>query len=296
MKKIIIITLGVVSLFSCEKTLELDAETKSSKLVVNSLFNQQNRWEVEVSRSLSILDEGYLERIDNAVVSIYNEATLISNLTYDGEKYIALGLTDPITSGSKYRVEVSAPNYTSVTAEDICPFSAPISGVTSTSFINSFGEEEYTIQVSFQDQANVNNYYGIELEVSTYSRYYNSSTGLYDTVLDYTDNAYITSIDPIVDNGGADSYTQVLTFKDNLFQGQQKSLTFNYTNYSNPDQFFKRKIKLLSYSESTYNYSKSIEAYRNTEGNPFAEPVQVFSNVEGGFGIFGGRSSSEYEF
>ncbi|MBK6525335.1 MAG: DUF4249 family protein [Crocinitomicaceae bacterium] len=31
-----------------------------------------------------------------------------------------------------------------------------------------------------------------------------------------------------------------------------------------------------------------MEKYQETAGDPFAQPVQVYSNVENGFGIFGG--------
>lgn len=298
MKQIILCVALGLGLLSCEKTLELDADTKTSKLVVNSLFSDQDSWKVDVSRSLSVLDGGNLTTIDDATVSIFNGTTLVSNLIYDGEKYVILGLSASPIAGIEYKVEVSAPNYTAVSAKDFCPNRVPILSVDTSSVINIYGDKEYTATINFQDQPNADNYYGIEIEVLNYSRNYNPSTALYDTTFNGTDKTDLSSIDPVIDNVGSGSYSQTLTLKDNLFDGQQKAISVNYTIYElgPPNQFTVKKIKLISFTKSSYNYSKSIEAYRVTEGNPFAEPVQVFSNVENGFGIFGGQSTSEFDF
>ena len=42
-----------------------------------------------------------------------------------------------------------------------------------------------------------------------------------------------------------------------------------------------------------YNYTRDLQA--STENNPFAQPVQVFDNIEGGLGIFAGYNQVEKE-
>jgi hypothetical protein len=49
-------------------------------------------------------------------------------------------------------------------------------------------------------------------------------------------------------------------------------------------------VSLMSLSEDYFKYKLSLEKYQETAGDPFAQPVQVYSNVENGFGIFGGYS------
>jgi len=39
-----------------------------------------------------------------------------------------------------------------------------------------------------------------------------------------------------------------------------------------------------------------MELFIQNKDNPFAEPVQVFSNIENGFGIFGGKTHDYYSF
>jgi len=48
---------------------------------------------------------------------------------------------------------------------------------------------------------------------------------------------------------------------------------------------------LSSVSEDYYKYNVTLAKYEQTQGDPFAQPVQVYSNIENGFGIFGGYSS-----
>lgn len=48
---------------------------------------------------------------------------------------------------------------------------------------------------------------------------------------------------------------------------------------------------LLTTDEHYYHYHKSLEMY--SPGNPFSEPVLVYSNIEGGLGVFAGFSRFE---
>lgn len=46
-------------------------------------------------------------------------------------------------------------------------------------------------------------------------------------------------------------------------------------------------IELQAISPELYHYLKSAELYRLTYNDAYAEPVQIYGNVEGGWGIFG---------
>ncbi|MBQ7554649.1 MAG: DUF4249 family protein [Bacteroidaceae bacterium] len=51
-------------------------------------------------------------------------------------------------------------------------------------------------------------------------------------------------------------------------------------------------VELQAISPELYRYLKSVELYRVTENDAFSEPVQIYSNVKNGWGIFGSLSSS----
>ena len=78
-------------------------------------------------------------------------------------------------------------------------------------------------------------------------------------------------------------------FDDHLFDGQ--SLTFSvrirermYVN--NPRVY----VELQSLSRDFYYYLKSIQLYRIFQHSDYSEPIQIYSNVENGWGIIGGLS------
>ena len=62
----------------------------------------------------------------------------------------------------------------------------------------------------------------------------------------------------------------------------------------NPENASQVKVRLFSVNEDMYNYYKSLELYKNSVNN-YIEPVEIFSNVNNGLGIFGAYSESVIE-
>ena len=50
-------------------------------------------------------------------------------------------------------------------------------------------------------------------------------------------------------------------------------------------------VELQAISPEYYRYLKSVELYRVSESDAFTEPVQIYCNVQNGWGIFGSLSS-----
>ncbi|MCD6555944.1 MAG: DUF4249 family protein, partial [Bacteroidales bacterium] len=116
-----------------------------------------------------------------------------------------------------------------------------------------------------------------------YSYYFDTT----DPVLNKNNNEFI--IDGI--NGRV--------FSDELFNGNAYTLKFiaDFYNYKS-DEYVKEindeqypviiVLKLLKVTEAVYNYIFSFNLNEQTRFDPFAQPVQVYSNVENGLGLFSG--------
>jgi hypothetical protein len=52
------------------------------------------------------------------------------------------------------------------------------------------------------------------------------------------------------------------------------------------------EIIVSSLPADTYNFYQSVQRYYDTDGNPFAEPAPLRSNVAGGYGLFGGATDT----
>ena len=57
-----------------------------------------------------------------------------------------------------------------------------------------------------------------------------------------------------------------------------------------PDLPSQVMVELQAISPELYRYLKSVELYRVMENDAFSEPVQIYSNVKNGWGIFGSLS------
>lgn len=57
-----------------------------------------------------------------------------------------------------------------------------------------------------------------------------------------------------------------------------------------PDVPARVMVELQALSPELYRYLKSVELFRITESDAFSEPVQIYSNVQNGWGIFGALS------
>ena len=79
-------------------------------------------------------------------------------------------------------------------------------------------------------------------------------------------------------------------FTDELFNGEEKSLFIKVDKPKGSyDHFY---IELTSYSENLYNFNLTRREQRRDSDNFLfnSEAIFIDSNIEGGYGIFGGRS------
>jgi len=112
------------------------------------------------------------------------------------------------------------------------------------------------------------------------------------------------STDPVlVSTGLLDYYAESIVFTDEQFDGEQTSIKANYWIQTGempligggPEYGYLLFVSLRSISESYYNYIRKQIIYRyNLESNIFTglpDPVHMYSNITGGYGIFAGYSS-----
>ena len=96
--------------------------------------------------------------------------------------------------------------------------------------------------------------------------------------------------------GGFENTYEYIMLRDENFDGQNYSLTFSVINYAElKDLDLFGEIRLVNTSEAYFNYLKSFNMYQRAINNPFATPVQVYSNVNDGMGIFAGGTLTSWD-
>lgn len=280
---------------SCELIVDVEVPYDGDKLVVNGLQKSDQRWMIDLSYSkyiLSSYNEGGFPSVPNGSVTIYGDDGSEFQLHAD-----TLGLfvhdSYPLP-GHKYTIVARSNTSNEVRAEMVMPRAVKIKNVewdsASVSQPNGQGFEYWyatlPLTVTFDDPAEEKNYYAVAVVVDfTVTRQYPGETQ------PRTDSARSFYQTVIVDPGIASEDERKTRFSDITFDGRTYTAPLEIQVGGNPDfKIHRVDVQLVSLSEDYFRYEESVFLYRETDGDPFAQPVQIYSNVQNGFGIFAGTS------
>ncbi len=296
-QKITIYSLFVLLSLSCRKELPFKSTAQQSRIVVNSLFATDSTLRVHVSRSSSVMDTANHKVITDAMVEIYNaENTLITTLDYTKEG-VYNNVSFYPSQNEVYHLKISADGFESVSSSESIPQPVVIVGVDTVSTTNKEGEPILEVSVHFKDPGNIRNFYLIEMVVIGMM-----PIDIGGDSLNFRQQERMSSNDPNIETvnqfifNGYSNASDYLILSDKNFDGTTYTLNFSIINWHQwSDSQMTGQIRLLSTSEAYFNYRKSYEEYVNTQGNPFANPVQVYSNIENGIGIFAGGTLTTWD-
>ncbi|MBI4649618.1 MAG: DUF4249 domain-containing protein [Bacteroidia bacterium] len=284
----LILSFIISTLFSCTKVIDIDIDEKEKKIVVNSIFCSDSIINVQVSKSLGILeDNANVQYINNAEVRIVQNGSPLEMLS---DNLFGMYHSENIAqSGKSYNIEVTVPGYSTVTATTNLPSPVPIISI-DTALTVSFLYNQYiknlNCNIRFQDPSGADNYYALAISNETIDTF------------GYSNKNYVwySGSDPFIDNeatwGELPNNGYGTIFPDALFDGNQfifKITIDEYNLYTGTNNLI---FYLYSLPQELYRYLISFNLYQNARFDPFAEPVQVYSNSSNGFGIFTGYSIS----
>ena len=300
MKRLLFLLSISLAYISCEKVIPFDGDVNTPKLVINSVFESDSTFKVHVSSSRSVIDTASFKNIDDAIVTIKDGNENIIETLNHVENGFYKGQTFP-QENQTYILEINHTNYDNITASDSLPSPITINSVDTSTMVDPINGNRLQISMNFDDPENTQNYYLIETySVNEYLVIKNSDTTEYE--LDTT-KQFMVLTDEVFQNGGSPWREQGL-FNDLLFNGQNKTLELEIPNdsWSGSEDGYDWSYKTLTLrlylhniTLSYYYYRTSLELFQNASGNPFAQPVQVFSNVENGFGVFAGSQISFFD-
>lgn len=269
-----------------ETTLDIDPPEFTPQLAVHAYGNTYDHTlTVSLTEAVSILEDSSADLYNEATVRLYKEDDLIytlDNVEQDPSSsyynYYNFEMPEGIhifELGATYRIEVKSDKYPTATATTIVPSDIIPMDVSIEEDAGSDidGNEVSAVDITFIDDASVKNFYETALL-------------LFDGDVDPENNNFdinTESFDPVVEDG-----IRYDIFNDNTFDGEEKNLEITFDTYYLGELDNGRSLGLLwkVVSEDYYLFSKSADKNEETEDNPFATPVQIYSNVDNGIGIF----------
>lgn len=269
MKKHIAILILVSLLTSCEKEANIKLpEVKSVPVIFCYISPSDTIISLKLSMSQPLFEKQNLniyEPVNDANVTLSSaqgNTTLIYNSI--NACYCTSTAAYPIIAGQTYKIGVTLSDGTFAESETTVPdINIPIAAA-SLQTVTANNYEYLRFKIGFQDDANKTNYYRVAM--STINYFMNNDTTFSETGIRkiYSDAAK---------NG------EFLEVNFDLYDGGQNFNTVGYNIY------------LLNANKDYYLLYNSLNNY---QGNPFAEPSLIYTNVKGGLGVFAAYTLSKY--
>jgi len=270
----------LISLFFAFVSCEKDLNTKvviSPKLCFNCILNPDSLIHGSLSLSQSISEEKTFVKIDHATIELKKDGQLIGTMQNTGNGIYRLNIKP--SSGSFYEISINAEGFPLLHASTTVPEKPPVSYRLDNKEYQDHGLYSffYTYRVTYtiQDKPGANRYWHYKM------RYINSN-GFYWLFFDIN-STIIDDFNKVTDSSQRYGYYYRDYLRINDIQADGKTLTFTDLSYDKDVVYF------MDTDEHYDKYMKSTIKQRINDGDNllFNEPVQIYTNFENGFGIFG---------
>ncbi len=301
-------------LSGCELSLDIDVPQTDRVLVIDAPFEVGQPWRVGVGHSMAV-QQGRLQDHDTAVfgatVEIYHGDVLVERLVQDPDPIYPprpvlapattsmqnyRGQTTPI-AGRTYRLVVRHPDFPEAHATSSAP--APLD---SARFVGSATRNGrlFSGRLQFDDDGSAS-YYAVHLtqqrgrdpgQSGVTGLFFTSPTTIFERPL------------PNPFNDVDESVFTTAFFADDAFENARYPLDFDVGFYNerglycgdNPSPAcaaFGIYANVHAITPEYFAYVRSLIGYEglNADDNPLGEPIRLVDNVEGGMGLFAGRSA-----
>lgn len=285
--------LFTVLLFSCEKEINFKFNNAPNKLVVFCFFTPDSVWKAQVFqlKNISLNTDTINFFQNNATVKIFENDTLIDVLinTNNGI-YISSENLKP-QEGKAYKIEVTCDNFTSVTSSYcVVPEKPDIQLLTYSENINYSVFKSIEVDMYFFDEGNFSSY-KILIKNGTIVKILGKVNFLtfYSTFSDFSFNKYCV-YQPYSNTLKMQNITDSIEFV--LAHGN--SIKCNDCEYSQIENEDSLTIKACNLSEEYLQFLISSDKQNREQlgvNNIFFSNTDVYTNLEGGIGIFASYSS-----
>lgn len=282
--------LVVLVLVSCEKDVTFHFEHQP-KLNLNCILNPDSSVTVNLTLSQSLGSPEEIRPVDGAVITLYEDNQIFGMLKETGDGYYKLDKKPH--EGKKYQITAEATDYHSVSAETTIPnrpeieYSKEITGHLEFDSTRA----TFNLNVKINDRPGPDNYWIYDTWVVKGVKYGGARKEINAPFLDgfnkITDPeakyGYTLSLGVRLSDEGYDGKTMEFVIPD-YFEGTQYSYT-DAVHFLNTCEHYDKHIKTII-----------LNRMKEDSELPFFEPVQIYSNIENGYGIFGSCAITTIDF
>jgi hypothetical protein len=255
-------------LMACEaeKEIDLPLPYPGDKFVIQGFVSQQEGIWAMISVTTNPNDKNDDSKVSNIKVLLFEDNIQIGELKEKTQGYFTIDNL-AIKTGRKYHLSVEGMNLQKATTPQVLPI--PLVKMKNIELIkkDSF---QAVLNFQFKDEIGNNSY---QVKVNQYE---NNKKWLSDNSFDEYFNAFE-------------------FFNDKNFEGKNKSYAQNVRLFKNDNNQFafadEIEVKLYSFSPELKLFLESIFNAEGTGQSPSYNPIPVYNNINGGFGIFAAYSA-----
>jgi hypothetical protein len=261
--------------------IDIDLPATGPRIVVNSFFTHNSPMKIHISKSIGILENNTPECTD-ATIIVRENGLNIDTMYMEAGYYYSHILPE---KNKDYSLEIITPDMETVFCEDIIPEKTVLQEYVCTDsiLIDGDGFIINELKLDFEDLPGPSFY---EVAIEANDVIHNYKIGLW-----FKNNS-----DPIITSTGLLDYNpQTMIFTDKMFDGKHCSVKIYFATQSYLD--YNLRIIFRSVSEAYFKYKEKQFAYlfslENDIFSGMGEPINLYSNIRGGYGIFAGYSTDE---
>ncbi|WP_343701132.1 DUF4249 domain-containing protein [Chitinophaga sp.] len=278
MRKILFYIILAFSLAACEKKVDIPTPYDGDKIVVNGLMQPDSVLYIRITRSQPPGASVFPEITDAGVeVKAGGHLLLMQRQQIGGKGYFVS--TEPVAAHLSYSITVTAPGLDTVHAADTLPRSPAIkepfaqAGGNRVKFLlkDLPGKDFYRFRL-FSGEKNAA---GAVMPVKRLRYRF--------------DPSYNNSFTDLITN----NYLESTLIPDERFDGRETTIVMQTEQMNKAGDYLLLEVTGLTYD--TWHYMKTLEVQNANEGNLLVEQNRVHSNVNGGYGIFGGLNAAYLE-
>jgi len=284
---IILFCLLTLTFSSCEKELNTEVIV-NPKLCFNCILNPDSIIHGSLTLSQSISENKPLKKINDAIIEINKDGQIVDTMHNTGNGIYHLNIKP--SSGSLYKIRIILKEFPVLTASTTIPGKPVVTfqkGDPELQIINEYySYSTYRTTYTIHDKPETNRYWQYKLILTNGiwrfgGGYYDIDSPIFDDFNKVTD---------ATDKYGF-HYEYYLRVKDTGFDGQL--LTYSQTSFLTDQEI----IYFLDTDEHYDKYLKSTIKQRMNDGDNllFNEPIQIYSNIENGLGIFGSVAITSFK-
>lgn len=266
--------LPLIALMACEKEIDYEIPDPGKRVVMETRIITDDFIELHLSESVYSLSSENPKSSDDFSAFLFTESPnspfefIPVPIDRGFETQWVYRLNQVLKAGENCRIEVTKEGLPTATAREVVP-----SGVEITDLQYDNSSKEFSF--SIEDSAATEDYYMISINAL------NADNLLYSTLdldMEFFDfEGFFGEGDPDSRRYGVQGF-----LSDKNFNGKKRNITVRVEDTGNPAVFI--ELRLHHVSEGYYRHELTKAAYQSSDGF-FNEPVQIYSNIENGYGI-----------